>query len=115
MTLEDLLQFLRSRRFRLNSERQVQDGIAAELERAGVAFERECRLSPADIVDFFVHGVALEVKTQGSTLDIYRQLERYSTHERVRALVLASSIATTVPEQIGGKPAHFVNLGRAWL
>ena len=115
MTAEGLCGFLRSRRFRLNTERQVQDGIDAELARAGIAFERECRLSAADVVDFLVEGIALEVKISGGTLDIYRQLERYAAHDRVQSIILASNVATTMPEEIKGKPTHFVNLGRAWL
>jgi len=115
MTADGLAKFLRSRRFRLNTERQAQDGIETELTLAGIVFERECRLSAADVVDFLVDGIALEVKISGGTLEIYRQLERYAAHDRVQSIILASNVATTMPELIKGKPTHFVNLGRAWL
>ncbi len=51
-----------SRRLPLNTERQVQDAIADLFTDAGVAFERECRLGEAGIVDFRVEDTAIEIK-----------------------------------------------------
>jgi hypothetical protein len=115
VTPAELAAFLRSRRFRLNTEKQVQDGIEAELSSSGIVFERECRLSAADVVDFMIGSIALEVKVKGNTLEIFRQLERYAKHDRVTAIVLASNYAMVLPDTIEGKPTLFVNLGRAWL
>lgn len=101
----------------LSDEKAAQAQIAEALTAAGLAFEREARLSPRDRPDFLfpVPGLVLEVKLRARKMDIWRQLARYAEHERVRAIILASNTAMTLPPEIVGKPLAFVSLGRAWL
>lgn len=112
----ELLALLRAARVDLSSEKRAQAAIAEAFARAGVAIEREVRLSPSDIVDFMVGGVAIEVKLRGARKkEVYRQLARYAAHDRVRAVVLVSNLSMGLPETIEGKDAYFVRLGEAWL
>lgn len=115
MTPDMLVRFFQTRRFPINTEGELQHAIAAEFDRVGIGFEREVRLSGADIVDFMVGAVAIEVKIGGGKLQIFRQCERYCAHQRVAALVLAASRSIELPEAIAGKPVRVASLGRGWL
>lgn len=112
-----LLAALNVMRVDLSSEKRTQADIAAALERGGFAFEREVRLAPGDVIDFMVEGfIGIEVKLRGAQKKaVFRQLQRYAAHDRVRDLVFASNLSMGLPETIGGKPVWFVALGRAWL
>jgi hypothetical protein len=83
----------------------------------GVALEREVRLSGSDIPDLMIDGrIAVELKAiKARAAEVLPQLERYAAHRRVEAIILASNKAVDVPPLIGGKPAVFVSLGRAWM
>lgn len=114
--IEELLTCLRSSRFPVTTEIKTQDAIEQALIEAGIEFEREFRLSAKDRVDFFVNGVAVEIKVRAaSARAIFRQVERYARHDIVTAIVLVSNKPMGLPAQINGKPAYFVNLARAWM
>lgn len=116
MTGAEVAQLLSQYRLPLHDERATQSEIASALDHAGVAHEREVRLSAADIIDFMVGEVGIEVKLRGtSKTQIYRQLERYAQHAAVRELVLATNTSMGLPPLINGRPAHVLSLGRAWL
>lgn len=86
------------------------------LQRAGIEFIREPRLSARDIPDFMIGGIALEVKLKGARKkDVFRQLCRYAEHENVTAVVLVSNITMGLPPEINGKSIYFIALGKAWL
>lgn len=100
----------------LSAEKRTQDDIARVLTAAGIEFEREVRLSSADIVDFMVGGIALEVKLRGANKKaVYRQLRRYALHPAVKSILLASNTSMGLPAQIEGKDTYFAKLGEAWL
>ncbi|WP_146604557.1 hypothetical protein [Rhodoplanes roseus] len=124
--LDTLCGMLSLERYPFASERTLQDAIETTFTRFGLVFSRERRLSPEDIVDFFVpvllptdaappHGIAVEVKVSGSRRDVYRQCERYCLHPDVCGLVLATVRPGALPPMIAGKPTRIVDLGRAWL
>ncbi len=117
MTPQDLIQFIRTRRFPLGTEKETQAAIAGELAANGHAFLREHRLSDGDIVDFFfpATGLAAEVKIKKGARAIFAQCERYCEHADVKTLVLVTNAAMGLPATILGKPAHLVSLGRGWL
>lgn len=112
-----LSQIVRRGRFNLLDEkRQTQRQIAGALLAAGIPFQREVRLSEGDIVDFVVgEGIAVEVKIKGAKKAIYRQLERYASHDCVHRIVLLSAQAISLPATIGGKPASCMSLSMGWL
>ena len=78
-------------------ETQIQARVAAALGAAGLVFERECRLSGRDRPDFLVGGqVVVEVKLKTPRSVVLRQLGRYAEHDRVEAIVLASTSFSTL-------------------
>lgn len=117
-----LLELLRMTRLPLGDEKAAQRELARVLSGVGIAARREVRLGPGEIADFLIEsgplaGTLLEVKLSsgGSKREIYRQLLRYAGHSQVETLVLVTNKAMGLPGQIGGKPACYVSLGRAWL
>ena len=86
----------------------MQQSLEEELTRAGIAFEREVRLSPADRIDFLIGKIGVEMKTNGSFVEVVRQLQRYSTHERIGSLMLftTSPKLLQMPRSIGSKRVH---------
>lgn len=106
-------QLLGRYRFRINTERALQDDIEEALKNEGVSYTREHQLPGAGIVDFMVGRVALEMKVDGSKRDIHRQCKRYCAHADVDALVLATAVAMGLPDI--EKPTIVMSLGRAWL
>jgi len=113
--VSNIIKFLSGKRFPLSDETRLQSSIEEELQRDGVIFKREFRLSPEDRIDFLIGRVGVEVKIKGGKLAIYRQVERYAQRDAVDALILVTNVAMGMPEEINGKPVHVFNLGRAWL
>lgn len=109
---------LQSVRVDLSSESGAQAGYAAALEGAGFHVDREVRLSAADRVDLMtLDGIVIEVKLRRGwrKTEIFKQLARYARHDRVRAVILVTGQAMTLPADVDGKPTGIVSAGRAWL
>lgn len=115
MTPQEIVRYIHVRRLPLSGEKACQDGFELELKASGIAYEREVRLSPADIVDFLIGDVGIEFKIRGQRREIYRQCERYCGHERIKAIVLATNAAMGMPASINGRPIFVARLGMAWL
>lgn len=116
--VDDLCRALRRVAFRFTSEAELHEGIATALEAASIPFEREHRFGPADRVDFFIAGLALEVKIDGSVSAVTRQLHRYAQHPNVRAIVLATTkrrLCAGMPDALAGKPVFVITLNEASL
>lgn len=111
----EILSVLRAYRYRFTSEAGLQAGIAAALAAAEIPFEREVSLSASDRIDFLVGGCGIEVKVDGATAAVLRQLHRYAQHERIRSLVLVTSRSRhrQMPEALNGKPVGVVGLWEA--
>ena len=79
-------------RYRLSSEKHVQDGIAQVLEQHGYRAERE-KIAGADRFDFYLptERIVIEVKVDGSLPEALRQAERYCAQADVDAVVIAST------------------------
>lgn len=117
ISMNELVAVLHTIRPDLSVEKRTQADIATVLNRVGIPFEREKRLTASDIPDFLVDGrLVIEVKLKGAQkMAVYHQLMRYAEHECVQGLILASSLSMTLPPEINGKPAVMIGLGRAWL
>lgn len=116
MNTVDLVMLLRANRYRLGHETLLQEDVRALLARHGIPHQREHVLGPADRVDFLVDGrIALELKIKMPARHVYRQLERYATHDCVDSLVLMSATAISMPRSFNSKPVYLVPLGRNGL
>lgn len=115
MTVDEIIAVLRPLRLPLTDEKRLQAEMAERFAAAGLALEREFRLSATEVVDFFADGIAVEVKIKGGKMAIYRQLQRYAEHDEIKALLLVSNVPMGLPPEIEGKPAYFHNLAMAWL
>jgi hypothetical protein len=115
--VHQIIALLKRSRFSLSDEKKLQEEIGDALTAAGVEFSREHRLNAKDIPDFMIGGIAVEIKIKAGAgkLAIYRQVERYCQHDDVKEIILVSNVPMGLPAVINGKPAHFVNLGKAWL
>lgn len=97
------------------TEKTLQNDIETAFKQRGIPYERELPLSPTDIPDFMVEGLAIEVKIGGTNMPVYRQCERYCTYDQVKGIMLVTTKPFNLPEYIKEKPAYVVKLGTAWL
>jgi len=99
-------------RYDCASEFELQNGIEEVLKDSSFDYEREVRLSKEDRVDFLVDRIGIEIKIDGSTTELLRQLARYAKHEKIKCLVVVTSRSrlTSLPERLGGKPILTVNV-----
>lgn len=114
----DLVRSLSRPRFDLDDEKacqaQIYDWLVEQFPERQI--RREWRLTLADRVDFYIEGVAIEVKmNRARPADIVRQINRYADAPEVSAVIVATNRALQLPGKIKGKPVYGVSLGRAWL
>lgn len=106
MTGAALVALLKGFRFTgVVTEKDFQDAVGEALTTRGVAFEREVDLGDGDRIDFMVGEVGLELKMEGSTANVARQLQRYCRHERVQEIVLATT--RTLHQAVLGRQPSF--------
>lgn len=107
------IKLLTGLRLPTHDEKALQSQLANHL--APLGFQREYRLDAKNIPDFFLEGVAIEVKIKGGRMAIYRQCERYCKFDQVKSLILITNRAMGLPTTINDKPVYLFNLGKAWL
>lgn len=114
--VKTIITLLRLSRADLSSEKDLQRDIESLFKSNLPKFDREFRLNNADIIDFFVDGVGIEVKLHGSNKQaIYRQLCRYAKHDAIQCLILVTNMSMGLPLTIEGKPAFYVNMSEGWM
>lgn len=110
---------LKGHRFDLHNEKALQAHMETALKESGLTVSREVRLNSKSIIDFLVGEpgcrVGIEVKIKGSPMAIYRQCARYTDHEWIDGIILATNRTIHMPETINNKPTRIINLGKAWL
>lgn len=89
--IEEVASIIARYRYTYASEDELQEGIAAALRDCGYDVERELRLDAASRIDLWTEGVGVEVKIDGRTSSVQRQLERYARFETIDALILVTS------------------------
>ena len=102
-------------RFPLEVEKETQAAIEQKFKDNGIEYSREHKLDQNNIPDFFIDGIAIEIKIKGNAKSIYKQCERYCQFEEVKSLILVTNRSMGFPKEINGKPCYFINLGKAWL
>jgi hypothetical protein len=115
MTPADIVKLISSVRFPLQNEKETQARIEKVFIDNKVKYEREFRLDDKNIPDFFIDGIAIEIKIKGQARKIYKQCERYCGFEQVKELILITGRSMGFPEEINGKSCYVIKLGKAWL
>lgn len=114
--IDKIIQVIHRNKVSLTDEKMTQVQIATILTENNIPYIREYRLSGEDIVDFMVDDhLAVEIKIKGQKRAIYRQLQRYAAHDKIKGIVLLTGVSMGLPEQIDGKPAYMGSLSRGWL
>ena len=91
MRLTALANLLGGVRYRYGSEAQLHEVMASLLTEAGQAFEHEFRLDQHNRADFWLDGLVIEVKVDGSMGDALRQVDRYIGLPQVHGVLLAGT------------------------
>lgn len=113
--IQSILKILSVERFSTQNEKETQSQIEDVLKRNNIDFKREHRLSPESIPDFFIDGIAIEVKIKGNAMQIYKQCERYSKFDEVKQLILITNRSMGFPAELNNKPCYVMKLGNSWL
>ena len=114
VSVEAVVAALRGCPVRYASELSFHRDLAAGLVAAGIACERERRLTPMDRLDLAVDVeggmIAIEVKVKGGVSEVDRQVARYAAHPNVVAVVVVSSrvLHAQAARESNGKPVHVV-------
>lgn len=77
--------------YRYSSEVALHESMAKVLQDNGFAFTREYVLDARNRVDFWVDGIVIEVKVDGSMSDALRQVDRYINLPQVTGVILAGT------------------------
>lgn len=115
MSAESLYKLLSQYRFTLANEKALQSEISTLLTDNNIKHLREVKLSDKDCIDFMVGDIGMETKLKGTAMSIYNQCERYCESPEVKELLLVTNRSMGLPEEINGKPAFLLSLGRGWL
>jgi hypothetical protein len=91
MRLSSLAKLLGGVRYRYGSEVQLHEVMADLLTGAGYEFVREHRLDAKNRADFWLDGIVIEVKVDGSAGDALRQVDRYISLPQVQGVLLAGT------------------------
>lgn len=99
--------------YRFKDEKQLHDGIADVLSRAGIAFKREY-VAGSDRFDFLCNtGTVIEAKIKGSLSEVLRQAERYCQNNEVESVLIVTTKAShTLSElcEFNGKSVQVLQL-----
>ena len=112
---EEIVKELGRYRFRIKNEKRLQNEIYKVLEKFNV--KKEYRLDEKSIVDFYVEGVAIELKIKSGTSadSVLSQCERYCEFPKVEVIVLVTSRFHGFPKIIKNKPCYFVHLSKGLM
>lgn len=113
--LKHILDVITSSRFPVDNEKDLQSAIESKFIEKKVEFIREHRLDDKNIPDFFIDGIAIEVKIKGNAKSIYKQCVRYCEFNEVKILILLTNRSIGFPKEINGKPCYLISLGKSWL
>lgn len=117
MTTRELADVIRGFRFTFANEDRLQEGIAGALADAGIDAEREVRIDARRRIDLLADRIGVEVKVDGSSANVARQVARYLESDLLDGLVLVTNRVRhlRVPPVVHGKPVEVVTLARHGL
>jgi hypothetical protein len=107
-----LCQKLQSTKFNFSNEIELHLGIAQLLDSLLIHYQTEVIMTPEDRIDFLIGKTGIEVKVDGSTAEVTRQLWRYAQQEAIAEIILVTTRSKhrTIAGPINGKPVYIVHL-----
>lgn len=74
----------------------------------GLPVSREVDLGASGRIDLMAASVGVEVKVEGATKEVLRQVLRYVQNSMVDAVILVTTVSAhrVIPERLGGKPVR---------
>jgi hypothetical protein len=108
----ELAAFIRRYRFTFASEERLQEALGDVLAQRYPVL-REVRLDELGRIDFLVGRVGIEVKVQGSTADLLRQVKRYCKSDQVDEVLVVTTRSrhTAIEQVIDGKRVSVLAIG----
>lgn len=110
-----LINILSSEKIPVQNEKETQLAIEKILLEKFVPYSKEYKLDEKNIPDFFIQGIAIEVKIKGNARKIYKQCERYCQFDEVSELLLITNRSMGFPKEINGISCYVLNISKAWL
>lgn len=99
---------------KISVEYDLQNQIAAVLDKSEIKYQKEYKLGPRNRVDFLTAaGIAIEIKKdKPNRRKLYEQVERYAAFDIVKSIIIVveTSIKTPLPPTINGKPCMVFGL-----
>ena len=108
-TIEELGILFSSHKYRFYNEKDLQLAIEQMFIANEIPYEREVRLSNKDIIDFTVEldvgKVGVELKIDGARNALLRQINRYLSHDSIKALYVVGTPywVNHIPIQLNNK------------
>jgi len=114
ITAEQIAAAITAFTYPYTSEDLLQAAIARALNEKQIEHAREVRLDPRNRIDFLVGTIGIEIKVDGSTMAVTRQLQRYAQFEAITELILVTtrSRMLNVARELTGKRVNVLFLGR---
>lgn len=118
MSAKSVHDVLTRTRLTYHNEESLQEAIHEALTANGIPSVREVKL-PGTLgrIDLMSGKIGIEVKVDGQTNSVTRQLMRYSRAPQIEELILVTTRAKhrDIPPALNGKPVHLVSLLTAGL
>jgi hypothetical protein len=97
-------------------EHEIVQIVANHLIAAEITFFREYKLGPRNRIDFFVPGgIGIEIKKgRPPHALLISQLERYTSFDAIKFVILVVERKATIPGDINGKPCILMALNKLW-
>ena len=99
------------------SEAEIHNEIAKALDANDVCYFHEYVLGPRCRVDFYIDGVAIEVKKgKPNRTQLAMQINRYAEFDIVDAVIIVveTSLYNPISRTWNGKPCHVLGLQKLW-
>tara|TARA_Y100000034_G_scaffold109350_1_gene140583 strand:+ start:7627 stop:7980 length:354 start_codon:yes stop_codon:yes gene_type:complete len=117
MIIQRIKDIVFNNQFSLQSEKLAQSELEILFLNHNINFHREYRLNNKNIIDFYLpdERIGIELKVKGSSLKIYKQLERYCKFDDIDQIVLITNKSMGLPSKIEGKDVFFIPFSIAYL
>jgi hypothetical protein len=116
-TIDNVIAALRQIRLSVVcEEHKIVQVVANHLIAAEIPFFREYKLDPHNRIDFFIPGgIGIEIKKgRPPHASLISQLERYTSFDRIKVVILIVERKATIPDDINGKPCILMALNKLW-